>query len=95
MDPFQMVVAIVAIGGISKIGLAAVNMAKREAEVKLRTKELEVEALRHETKLLELKEREIPTWLDGKDPEEVRRWKEAHQEVSELLPPNVPKRLTS
>ena len=55
-------------------------------ELQTKDKELEIERMKHETKLLEAKSAELPSWLDQSDPEEVRRYREAHAEVGQLVP---------
>jgi hypothetical protein len=53
-------------------------------ELQTKDKELEIERMKQETKLLEAKSAELPSWLDQNDPEEVRRYREAHAEVGQL-----------
>ena len=58
----------------------------KRLQLEVRNKELEIERLKQETKLLEAKGPELPSWLDQSDPEEVRRYREAHAEVGQLTP---------
>ena len=62
-------------------------------ELQAKDKELEIERMKHETKLLEAKGAELPSWLDQNDPDEVRRYREAHAEVGQLQTKDAPKRL--
>ncbi len=62
-------------------------------ELQTRDKELDVERMKQETKLLEARGPELPSWLDKNNPDEVRRYREAHAEVGLLHATDAPKRL--
>ena len=86
MDFWLAIVAIV----LASLGLSAFLGAQKNRlkllELQARDKELEIERMKQETKLLEAKSSELPSWLDQSDPEEVRRYREAHAEVGQLTP---------
>jgi hypothetical protein len=86
MDFWLAIVAIV----LGSLGLRAFLGAQKNRikllELQTRDKELEIERMKQETKLLEAKGPELPSWLDQSDPEEVRRYREAHAEVGQLAP---------
>jgi hypothetical protein len=84
MDFWLAIVAIV-LGSVGlRTFLAAQQNRIKLLELQTRDKELEVERMKQETKLLEAKSAELPSWLDQNDPEEVRRYREAHAEVGQL-----------
>jgi hypothetical protein len=86
MDFWLAIVAIV----IASLGFSAFLGTQKNRlkllELQTRDKELEIERMKQETKLLEAKGAELPSWLDQSDPEEVRRYREAHAEVGQLAP---------
>lgn len=94
MDTWLAIVAIV----LGSLGLSAFLGTQRHRirllELQAKDKELEIERMKQETKLLEAKSAELPSWLDQSNPEEVRRYREAHAEVGQLAVKDAPKRLS-
>jgi len=86
MDFWLAIVAIV----LGSLGLSAFLGTQKNRikllELQTKDKQLEIERMKQETKLLEAKGAELPSWLDQSDPEEVRRYREAHAEVGQLAP---------
>ncbi len=84
MDFWFAIVAIV----VASLGLSAFLGTQKNRikllELQTKDKELEIERMKQETKLLEAKGAELPSWLDQSDAEEVRRYREAHAEVGQL-----------
>jgi cytochrome c-type biogenesis protein CcmH/NrfG len=84
---FWVIMAVIVLGSLGIRTYAGLQKDKtKRLELDLRNKELEIERMKHETKLLEAKGPELPSWLDQSDPEEVRRYREAHAEVGQLTP---------
>ena len=84
---FWIIIAVIVLGSLSIRTFAGLQKDKtKRLELEVRNKELEIERLAKETKLLEAKGPELPSWLDQSDPEEVRRYREAHAEVGQLAP---------
>jgi hypothetical protein len=91
---FWVIMAVIVLGSIGIRTYASLQKDKtRRLQLEVRNKELDIERMKQETKLLEAKGPELPSWLDQSDPEEVRRYREAHAEVGELGAAGAPKRV--
>jgi phage terminase small subunit len=94
MDFWLAIVAIVVSSLILRAFLGSQQNRLKQLQLEARNKELDIERMKQETKLLEAKGPELPSWLDQSNPEEVRRYREAHAEVGSLQPNDAPKRAT-
>src|SRR3982751_4156430 len=91
---FWIAIVAIVLGSAALRTIVRVNRDKnRRLELEIKSKELDLARMKEESKLLETKGPELPSWLDKKDPEEVRKWGEANMEVTELKVGDIPKRV--